>query len=110
MPFLKNALQAWGKDNFSHVLKKELLNLKTADLPLYKATEHGGYVGENNLNFSIQSFSKDAGNIKIKLFVFFYEIVIGCNCGDDPAETPITCEMFCNINIKTGLATFTLID
>ena len=107
---LPEIVDNWKKENFKAIAKQALLNIKQKDLPLNKATENGGFVVENKLNFSIQSSSKNKQQIILKCFVFFYELVIGCGCGDAPFETPITCEMLCKINTQTSVATFSIIN
>ncbi len=108
-PLLPLAVKAWGQTNFNALLKQELLTLKQNDLPLYQATEQGGFVVDDKLNFSVQTSTFKNEEIKVNLFVFFYELVVGCGCGDDPFETPVTCEMLCTIDTKTAEARFIVV-
>ncbi|KRT60240.1 glucosamine--fructose-6-phosphate aminotransferase [endosymbiont of Ridgeia piscesae] len=109
MVTLPNALQAWGSERFSQILKSELESLSSGSLPLEKGISQGGLVDDSNISVTVLNFSEVEDAIRVMLGVFFTEIVGGCSCGDDPLEANGYCELRLEINKSTAEAGFKVV-
>lgn len=110
MPTLTESLAAWGKDNFSSILKNELQELGPKKLPLEKGTSQGGYIDESPISVTVNNFTDRNNTIKGSVGVFFTEIVINCGCGDDPMHINAYCDLAVAIDKQTAIATFSIIN
>lgn len=105
---LRESLAAWGTDEFSTVLKRELQRLGAGALPLQKALVRSSVVAGDDIEVMVIGASGDPDAIRARVGVFFSGIVAGCNCADDP--TPVEaqneyCEMLVTIDRQTAEAT-----
>ena len=107
---LANAVATWNKQSFKKVLKNELEALPSGSLPLALATTQGGLVDDSDISVSVISSKEVEGAITVKVGVFFYEVISGCNCDDDPEAFNTRCELEVSIDKETAIATFELID
>ncbi len=97
----------WGSDNFPDILKKELIKLGTAHLPLQKAATPGSFIRNSDIGVGILSIADDDVNIKAKIGVMFPEILWAYCCGDDePMVNDAYCEFVVVINKTTAAAKF----
>jgi len=95
---------------FRDGLKTQLKKLPPGSLPLDKGLTQGGYVDDNNIDVMILNETDDAQSIRVKLGVFYTEIVINCGCGDDPMPINAYCEMQMILNKQTAEAEFKVIE
>jgi hypothetical protein len=109
-PSFGNALRDWGTEQFNQSLKVELKALGAGHLPLHGGTNQGGWVDDSDLDVTVIS-ARDSGQaIKVRLSVFFTEVVGGCSCGDDPFGLPACCTLQVTIEKQTGIAGFEVIE
>ena len=106
MPKLKKSIQYWNSDKFKETLKSEITNLPPGILPLEKCLTQGGYVDDSNISVTVLNATDDQQTIKVKIGVFYIEIVICCGCGDDPMPTNAYGELMVTIDKQTGEAVF----
>jgi hypothetical protein len=99
---LTKALGDWGTAGFATSLKRELLALGPATMPLHLGTTQGGIVDESSLDATVLGFEEEQGTIKARVGFFFTEIVGGCSCGDDPLASQAYCELLVLIDRATG--------
>lgn len=83
---LKIALKHWGTPLFELAIKDALENLPTGTLPLHQATSQGGIVDDSDISASILGSEEYDDVIRVRVSVFFTELVAGCNCNDPPME------------------------
>lgn len=105
---LPESLKAWGESAFEDTLKRELEGLGPGVLPLAQATQTG-YVDDENLSLTVIRADADPDAIRVRLGVFFHEILAGCSCGDDPAVEPVYGEFEVVIERRTAAARFSLL-
>ena len=101
-PRLSASLAAWGGADFVQVLETELAGLDPASLPLATTT---GYVDTADLTLSLIRQAEAADCLRLRIGVFFQEIIAGCSCGDDPAREPAWCELELVIDKADGKTT-----
>lgn len=65
-------------------LRLALQRLSPGTLPLHKACTQGGVVVEGDLGISLLRWAITGSQVRVRVGVFFNEIVGGCNCHDDP--------------------------
>ena len=107
---LRRALKYWGKDNFADILKKELVSLGADHLPLQQAATPGRFVADSNIDVTILSQSDNAKTVKIKVGIFFSEIVWAYCCDEEePVTTNAYCELEVVINKFSSIAIFDVI-
>jgi hypothetical protein len=112
MPMLAKSLDAWGTPGFNQVLKNEIEQLDTTQLPLQQGLVTSNYVVDGNLSAIILHISEDSTFIHAKVGIFYSGIIGGCSCADDP--TPISeqneyCEVRFAIDKLTAEAAVTLV-
>jgi hypothetical protein len=105
---LPAALGAWGSANFAAILKGELLALGDGVLPLEQGTGQGGLVAAGRRDVTVLEVRDDAASVHARVGAFFSEIVGGCSCGDDPAESLVYCEIDVTIDKTTAATVFRL--
>lgn len=106
---LERSRRAWSNGEFEQTLKQELCELPAGSIPLHLATEQGGMVDDSRIAVSVLDSREHAGSIEARVYVFFDEIVGGCNCHDDPVASKMQCEMRINIDSKTGVTAFSIL-
>ena len=112
MLHLTKSLNAWGTPDFERVLKDELEQLDTEQLPLQQGLSTSSYVLDNKRSVRLIRASEDAGFIQVKAGIFYTGIIAGCSWADDP--TPINenieyCEVQLDINKITAETRVTLL-
>ena len=105
---LSDSLRDWRSEAFAATLKAELEGLRREQLPLTRATRHGGQVDACDLAITVLSSREQHACIHAHVGVFFSEIVAGCSCGDDPFTQQVYCELTVEIDKATAVATVTL--
>ena len=113
---LNNALVAWGSSQFNEILKKELELLNAEQLPLQQGLSSASYALDNKLSVMVISTTDNADLIIVKAGIFYYGIIAGCSCADDPTpdnEYNEYCEVQIEINkitAETQIVLLTAID
>jgi hypothetical protein len=82
---LAHCLTADGVDETA--LRLALQRLPPGTLPLHEACTQGGVVDDGDLGISLLHWATAGSQVRIRVGVFFSEIVGGCNCHDDPVAT-----------------------
>lgn len=82
---LQNVMDSWGTTVFENCLIDEIMALKTGVLPLQQCLRQGDMAAEQANKVSVLSCDETDESIRVKLAVFFTEIISGCSCGDEPA-------------------------
>jgi len=109
---LARTLDAWGTPKFNEVLKEEVQQLGTAQLPLQQGLSATSYVVGDKFDVMIIGASEAEGGIRIKAGIFYTGIIAGCSCADDP--TPVEpqgeyCEVQFDIDRTTAATKIALI-
>jgi len=81
---LEKSLRAWGKPEFTEVLKREIAQLGAAYLPLQQGLVTSNYVADMPLSVMIHSVTELDEVIRIKAGIFYRGVLGGCSCTDDP--------------------------
>ena len=110
---LTKTLNAWGTPGFEEILKGEVEQLDSDQLPLQQGLSTSSYVTDSQRTLTIFRTSDGEDLIHIKAGIFYSGIITGCSCADDP--TPIDeqneyCVVQIDINKQTAEATITLLD
>lgn len=109
---LPAALQAWNTPAFAAVLRDELAG-QAAALPLQQAAVRSSAALDSGIESMLIGTSEEASCIRAHVGVFFFGIVAGCACADDPTPVeaqPEYCELLLSIDRSTAATTATLID
>lgn len=101
---------SWGQQNFADVLQRELLSLPAGTLPLHLATEQGGIVDDTSIEISLLGSEEQAATLEVRAWVFFEEIISGCNCDDDPMSTRSLCTLLVRIDKTDATADFSVLE
>jgi hypothetical protein len=109
---LNMALNAWGTPDFEGILKRELEQLGSDQLPLQQGLSISSYAIDGARTVIIISVSEDADVIRVKAGIFYTGVIAGCSCADDP--TPVNenneyCEVQLAIDKATAETTVTLL-
>lgn len=99
---LIKSLNYWGTDNFSSILKMELLELGVNSLPLDKAATAGKFINNSDIGIIILSISKNEENIKAIIGIMFTETQWAYCCGE---EEPMTSNAYCELEITINKLT-----
>jgi len=110
---LTKTLNAWGTPGFEEILKGEVEQLDSDQLPLQQGLSTSSYVTDSQRTLTIFRTSDGEDLIHIKAGIFYSGIIAGCSCADDP--TPIDeqneyCVVQIDINKQTAEATITLLE
>jgi hypothetical protein len=113
MLHLNNALSAWGRDDFTAVLRNEIERLPHSMLPLQQGLRHSSYVSDEPFQAMILRVDESAEQIVVVAMLFYRGIIAGCNCADDP--TPIdtlteSCTLEILLDKHDASASFTLLS
>lgn len=104
---LSKSIAHWGNDNFSCVLKKELVELGTNILPIQESATPGNFVNDSEIGITILTVSENKLNIEVKIGIIFSEIQWGYCCGEeDPMISNAYCEIYLSINKSTAEVEF----
>jgi hypothetical protein len=109
---LTRAVVAWGSPDFEDVLKEEIRQLNGGQLPLQQGLSRTSYALHDKFDVRIIGVSDEINVIRAKMGIFYYGIIAGCSCADDP--TPINeeseyCEVQLDIEKATGDTTVVLL-
>ena len=107
-----NALNAWGKPDFSAALKQEISQLDPALLPLQQGLSIGSHVTDGPITALIFGAHEHGKVIRAKTGIFYTSIIAGCSCADDPSpidENNEYCEVQFDIDRMTAETTVTLL-
>ncbi|OOZ38677.1 hypothetical protein BOW53_14620 [Solemya pervernicosa gill symbiont] len=109
MAKMPNARRDWGKEAFSESFKREMECFRKDVLPLAEAIDEGNTVFDNDLGVVINEIGDDEQQIKVRVGVFFAQIVFCVSCGEGPPIDEAYCEMWVSIDKSTAETQFTLI-
>jgi hypothetical protein len=94
------ALEYWGSDKFTHYFKRAFSQLNLDELPLSACCTHSGVIDKDSVSVTILSSSADKQTIRLKIGVFFCEILSGCACSDDPSQAMILENAYCELSVN----------
>lgn len=109
---LDKALSAWGTPGFAAVLKQEMEQLGTDQLPLQQGLSIGNYVTDAPRTVMINSVAETENAIRVQAGIFYQSVIGGCSCADDPTPTGENteyCEVRLDIDKATAAATIALV-
>lgn len=110
---LPAAIAAWQTPDFVAALKNELAQLGVKQLPLQQALSASSYALDDELDFVIMQTTDSADCIKVNLSVFYYGVMAGCGCADDPSPLDRQnehCEIMLTIDKRSAEATIHLLS
>ena len=110
MIHFQKTLKHWKSDSFVQSLKSELVKVDLDELPLLKATSHGGLISEKPISITVLKSMEDSEVIIIVVGLFFIELAPSCNCGEEPMEVNGYCELKITINKSNAETHFILLD
>lgn len=101
---LPEALQAWGTPDFPQTLARAIQNMEASDLPLQQALAQSSYVSDSPRTVVLLNSSATDTLIQVKVGIFYFGIIAGSCCSDDP--TPL-CEEneYCEVQFDIDRAT-----
>lgn len=109
---LARSLRAWGRPEFQDVIKNELEQLGTGQLPLQQGLTTGSVALDGALRVMITRVTGESTLIRVQAGIFYTSVIAGCSCADDP--TPVEaqneyCEVQIDIDRLTADTTVTLL-
>jgi hypothetical protein len=109
---LNKSLNAFGTPDFKQVLKQEIEQLSIDQLPLQQGLSVSSYALDDPRRVMVIDVSDDTRFIHAKAGIFYFGIIAGCSCADDP--TPVDknneyCEVRLDIDKSTAETTVTLL-
>lgn len=108
---LHDSARAWGAPEFKATLKRELEALPPGTLPLQEGLSASSYALDDKITAVVMATTEQAGRIRARVGLFYYGIVAGCSCADDPsANEPQNeyCEVWIDLDRASGEARVTL--
>ena len=96
---LNNTLTAWDTAGFNNIFKQEVKGLTVEDLQLQQALQSGSFAIKDNLQIMINSSIEKNNYIIINSGIFYFSIIAGCNCSDDPTPVDLNTE-YCELQFK----------
>lgn len=109
---LDRSLSAWGTPGFEAVLKQEIAQLGSDQLPLQRGLSTGNYVTAAPFTVMINSVAETEEAIRVQAGIFYQSVIGGCSCADDPTPTGENteyCEVRLDIDKATAAATIALV-
>jgi hypothetical protein len=102
---LTQSRNAFGTPAFQQVLKQEVEALSVDQLPLQQGLSTSSYALDDPPRVMVIDVRDDAQFIHAKAGIFYFGIIAGCSCADDP--TPVDknneyCEVQLDINKNTA--------
>jgi hypothetical protein len=79
-----DALQSWGTPEFNDILRREIENLESTQLPLQQGLSSSSHALDDRVSAMIIKVSDDGNVIRAEAGIFYTGIVAGCSCADDP--------------------------
>jgi len=83
----EKAMRAWGSKDFNVILKQEIEDIDTEQLPLQQALTTGNYVIPSRHTAMINSVTELGNVVRVSAGIFYKSVISGCSCADDP--TPV---------------------
>lgn len=102
---LTRTLHAWRTPGFEDILKSEVEQLDTDQLPLQQGLSVTSSVTDSPRTVRIIRVADDDHCIHVTAGIFYSGIISGCSCADDPTpneEQNEYCEVRFEINKKTA--------
>lgn len=109
---LPRSLNAWGTPAFAAVLKQEIEQAGAEPLPLQQGLSVSSVALGDKISVMINAVSEDAGFIHARAGIFYFGIIAGCSCADDPTpvgENSEYCEVRFDIDKNTAETTVILL-
>jgi len=113
MPQFSKSLKAWNSSALNETLINEIQQMDISQLPLQQALSQSSHVSDSKVSAVIINTSEDAANITVKAGVFFFGIIAGSCCSDDPTpvdEVQEYCELEFLIDKESGEVNVRLLD
>ena len=110
---LQAALSEWGHPGFEDALKRELMRLGSAGLPLQAGLTAGSQVLDRPISVIIKRIDEAGQVIRVRVGIFFKSVIAGCSCADDPTPTSELdefCELQLDMDKMTAVTSVTLLD
>lgn len=110
---LADIIKEWGRPNFENILKNTIEKMGLKQLPLQQGLSSSNMAVDGKHKVIILNTSDSQDSINIKIGVFYFGIIAGCNCAGDPSpvdEQNEYCEIQLTINKKTGDASISLLS
>ncbi|MDD2913918.1 MAG: hypothetical protein PHP70_01230 [Gallionella sp.] len=101
---LEQALRAWGTADFEAILKREIAQLGSAQLPLQQGLANSNHVADAPLTVMINSVAEMENVIRVTAGIFYTGVLIGCSCADDPTP-PGESHEYCEVQLDIDKAT-----
>jgi hypothetical protein len=98
MPDIRDVLELWPSDGFADGLARHLESLGSDALGLARAGSLGGLVDPASVRAVVMNVNDGGEAIRAEVGIFFEELLIGCNCSDDP--TPVSQTGYCRLRIE----------
>lgn len=106
------ALQARGTADFVAILKQEITQLDTEQLPLQQGLAISSAVTADPITVMIHRITEVDDVIRVKVGMLYTGMIGGCSCTDDPTPDSINneyCEVQLDIDKSTAITTVTLV-
>lgn len=110
MAILLHPSAVWPTQHFKQVLKTEIEALGVDALLLAKATQHGGFIDEEDVQIGILEIVENEHHLNIMLSIFFSEMVINCGCGDEPYAVNNHAQRLLRLDKHDGCFQITTLD
>jgi hypothetical protein len=104
MIVLSESMKSWNSPGFASTLKRELGALDAGQLPLQRGLSATSYALDDKPEILFLSAAEDEACIRAKIGVFFFGIVAGCSCADDPTPVEPQSE-YCEFEVRIDKAT-----
>lgn len=104
----EQALRAFGTADFEAVLKRELSQLGTDQLPLQQGLTTGNYVTDAPITVLINRVVEMESVIRVRAGIFYQGVIAGCSCADDPTSAGETNE-YCEVQLDIDKTTASVI-
>lgn len=109
---LTASAQAWGTPEFRTALKREIEALDPGLLPLQQGLSVSSYALDDKVTAVLVSADEEEGRIRARVGLFYFGVIAGCSCADDP--TPVEaqneyCEILVSIEPGDGSASIDLV-
>jgi hypothetical protein len=109
MAKMPNALRDWNTVAFQQTFKAEMECFRKDVLPLAEVIGEGNTVYDGDLGVTVNEVNDDDNCIKLRVGVFFAEVVSCCSCGESDPINEAYCEMDVSIDKSTAEAVFTVV-
>lgn len=112
MIYLPEVLQTWNTPDFQQTFSAAIQGLDNTELPLQQALAQSSYVSNSPRTSVILHSSASDDFIRIKAGIFYFGIIAGSCCADDPStlcEENEYCELQFDIDRITAATRVTLL-